>query len=81
MRIGLSNVAFMARVGGVTDLLVRVRPDLDLLLALFVVDDHPVSVPGLDLGGLPLVLVQDRRLPRRRRRRRRSRSSDPERVA
>ena len=53
-------------VGGVTDLLVGVGPDLDLLLATLVVDDDPSAVVGLDLGGLLLVLVQDRGLLRRR---------------
>ena len=66
MRIGLSNGRVHGAVGGVTDLLVGVRPDLDLLLAALVVDDDPAAVVGLDLGGLLLVLVQDRGLLRRR---------------
>ena len=52
---------------GVLDLVGRLRPDLDELLAALVVGDDALAVLLLDLLGALLVLVQDLLLLRRRR--------------
>ena len=63
-RVGVGGVHGL--VGGVTDFLVGLRPDLNFLLTALVVDDHTTAVVELNASGVGLVLLQDGCLIRRR---------------